>query len=71
MGIPSARSAAQWNTISAWRGPDEHGVKTVIDYHRNEKGDTMKKTTKVKVVNVQKKVYLVSTAEEAGCFFWV
>ena len=46
------------------RGPDEHGVKIVTDYYRNDKGDAMKRTTKLKVVTVEKKVYLVRPFEE-------
>ncbi|GFR43334.1 hypothetical protein Agub_g4404 [Astrephomene gubernaculifera] len=42
------------------KGPDDHGIKTMIEYNRNEKGDAFKKTTKVKVVTVEKKVYKVS-----------
>ncbi len=45
------------------RGPDEHGMKTVIEYFRNDKGDPIKRTTKLKVVSVEKKVYLVSRAQ--------
>mmetsp|Transcript_26050 Transcript_26050/g.56868 ORF Transcript_26050/g.56868 Transcript_26050/m.56868 type:complete len:291 (+) Transcript_26050:70-942(+) len=45
---------------SSVRGPDEHGVKTVIDYYRNDKGDAFKKTTKLKIVTVDKKVYKIS-----------
>ncbi len=41
------------------KGPDDHGVKTVIEYYHNEKGDAIKKTTKLKVVTVEKKVYQV------------
>lgn len=41
------------------KGPDENGIKTAIDYCKNEKGDVFKKTTKVKVVTVEKKVYKV------------
>lgn len=35
-------------------------VKTVVEYYRNDKGDSIKKTTKYKVVTVQKKVFQVS-----------
>jgi hypothetical protein len=34
-------------------------VKTVIEYLRNEKGDAVKRTTRYKVVTVEKKVYEV------------
>ncbi|GAX84055.1 hypothetical protein CEUSTIGMA_g11479.t1 [Chlamydomonas eustigma] len=42
------------------RGPDENGIKTVIEYFRNDRGDTVKKTTKLKIVSVEKKVYKVT-----------
>lgn len=41
-------------------GPDENGIKTIVEYYRNDKGDAMKRTTKVKVVSVQQKVYKIS-----------
>ena len=41
------------------KGPDSHGVKTLSEYYRNEKGDAFKKVTKTKVVNVEKKEYKV------------
>ena len=44
---------------SVQKGPDEHGMKTAIDYFRNEKGEAFKKTTKLKVVTVERKVYKV------------
>jgi hypothetical protein len=47
---------------SSVKGPDEHGSKTIIEYYRNDKGDAIKKTTKIKVLNIEKKVYNVSTA---------
>jgi translation initiation factor 3 subunit G len=34
-------------------------VKTVVEYYRNDKGEIIKKTTRSKVVNVEKKVYKV------------
>lgn len=40
-------------------GPDANGVKTVIEYKRNEKGDIMKCTTKTKTELVTRKVYKV------------
>ena len=48
------------------RGPDEHGVKIVTEYVRNDKGDAMKRTTKLKVVTVEKKVYLVGRLAAHG-----
>ncbi|GIL59719.1 hypothetical protein Vafri_14444 [Volvox africanus] len=45
---------------SVVRGPDDNGIKTLVEYFKNDKGDAIKKTTKVKVVTVEKKVYKVS-----------
>eukprot|EP00882_Tetradesmus_deserticola_P016398 GHRQ01017512.1.p1 GENE.GHRQ01017512.1~~GHRQ01017512.1.p1 ORF type:complete len:122 (+),score=24.09 GHRQ01017512.1:127-492(+) len=44
------------------KGPDSHGIKITTEYSKNDKGEAIKKVTKVKVVNVEKKVYKV-TAE--------
>lgn len=44
------------NSIS---GPDSRGVKTFIEYKRNEKGEAIKVTTKTRVSKVEKKVYKV------------
>jgi translation initiation factor 3 subunit G len=41
------------------KGPDSHGIKITTDYYKNDKGEAIKKVTKVKVVNVEKKVYQV------------
>lgn len=38
-------------------GPDANGVKTVIEYERNDKGDVMKVTTKTKTETVKRKVF--------------
>lgn len=51
---------------SVTRGPDDNGVKTVIDFYRNDKGDAFKKTVKLKVFTVEKKVYLVRTDVAGG-----
>jgi hypothetical protein len=51
---------------STVKGPDDHGVKTLIDYYKNDKAEAMKKTTKVKVVTVEKKVYKVGRAAAPG-----
>lgn len=48
------------------KGPDSHGVKTITEYYRNDKGETFRKITKVKVVSVEKKTYKVSTAGVKG-----
>ena len=42
-------------------GPDARGVKTIIEYKRNEKGDIVKVTTRIKTSRIEKKVYKVST----------
>jgi len=44
---------------STVKGPDSHGIKITTDYYKNDKGEALKKVTKVKVVNVEKKVYKV------------
>lgn len=41
------------------KGPDSHGIKIITEYYKNDKGEAIKKLTKVKVVNVEKKVYKV------------
>ena len=43
-------------------GPDDKGIKTVIEFYKKDNGDVMKKTTKTKVVTVEKKVYKVRVA---------
>lgn len=45
---------------STVRGPDENGFKTLVEYYKNDKGEAIKKITKMKVVKVDKKVYKVS-----------
>ncbi|GLI70248.1 hypothetical protein VaNZ11_015094 [Volvox africanus] len=45
---------------SVVKGPDDNGIKTLVEYFKNDKGDVIKKTTKVKVVTMEKKVYKVS-----------
>ena len=40
-------------------GPDERGVTTTVEYKRNEKGDIIKITTRVKTSRIQRKVYKV------------
>ena len=44
------------NSIS---GPDSRGVKTFVEYKRNDKGEAVKVTTKTRVSKVEKKVYKV------------
>ena len=40
-------------------GPDNKGVKTITDYKKNDKGETVKLTTKVRLSRVERKVYEV------------
>lgn len=42
------------------RGPDDNGIKTITEYIKNDKGEAIKRTSKVKVVTVEKKVYKVN-----------
>ncbi len=44
---------------STTTGPDAKGIVTKVEYFRNEKGEVMKKTTKTRVVKIEKKVYKV------------
>lgn len=41
-------------------GPDARGFKTKVEYKRNDKGETVKVTTKTRIIKVEKKVYEVS-----------
>ena len=45
------------NTIS---GPDKQGIQTITEYKRNDKGETVKVTTKVRIAKVERKIYAVS-----------
>ena len=47
------------------KGPDSHGVKIVTEYFRNDKNEAIKKVTKSKVVQVEKKVYKVRSCASA------
>ncbi len=51
-------------------GPDERGVTTTVEYKRNDKGEIMKITTRVKTSRIQRKVYKVRhpTACEAAAW---
>ena len=40
-------------------GPDGKGIVTRVEYSRNDKGEVMKKTTRTRVVKIEKKVYQV------------
>lgn len=63
----ASRSRLRWgDTLDDEDGalPGPHvstngNIKTVTEYYRNDKGDAFKKTTKYKVVSVEKKVYKV------------
>ena len=43
---------------------DDHGIKLRIEYYRNDKGQAIKKTTKIRVASVQQKVY---KADNSSC----
>lgn len=51
------------NSIS---GPDGRGVKTIVEYKRNDKGEAIKVTTKTRVSKVEKKVYKARAAQPAS-----
>ncbi len=40
-------------------GPDAKGVITKVEYIRNDKGEVVKRTTKTRVIKIEKKVYKV------------
>ena len=40
-------------------GPDSRGVKTTTEYKKNEKGETVKVTTRMRIVKIEKKQYEV------------
>lgn len=53
-------------------GPDAKGIIVRTEYVRNDKGDVIKKTTRTKVVQIEKRVYQVrwgwvKVADAAGC----
>ena len=67
-------SASKWGDLledeeelppSTTSGPDARGVVTKVEYYRNDKGEVMKKTTKTRVVKIEKKVYKVRPG--GGC----
>ena len=47
--------------VGSVTGPDAKGVKTVIEYKKNDKGDVVKVTTRIKTSNIEKRVYKVGT----------
>lgn len=47
-------------------GPDAKGILTKVEYHRNDKGEVMKKTTRTRVVKIEKKVYQSALDRRAG-----
>lgn len=51
-------------------GPDAKGVVTKVEYYRNDKGEVMKKTTKTRVVKIEKKVYKVRRRVAGGRRRW-
>ena len=40
-------------------GPDSRGIKTTVEYRRNDKGEIVRMTSRVRVVKVEKKLYKV------------
>lgn len=40
-------------------GPDSRGIKTTVEYKRNDKGEIIRVTSRVRVVKVEKKLYKV------------
>lgn len=66
-------SASKWGDLleeeeelppSTSTGPDAKGIVTKVEYYRNDKGEVMKKTTKTRVVKIEKKVYKVGGGGE-------
>jgi len=53
------------STVSA---PDARGIVTKVDYYRNDKGDVMKRTTRSRVVKVEKKRFTSAADKRAN---WV
>ena len=47
-------------------GPDAKGIKTRVEYKKNAKGETVKVTTRTKVLKVEKKMYKVSVGLGVG-----
>jgi Eukaryotic translation initiation factor 3 subunit G len=45
--------------VGSVTGPDAKGVKTVVEYKKNEKGEIVKVTTRIKTSNIEKRVYKV------------
>ena len=47
-------------------GPDSRGIKTTVEYKRNDKGEIVRVTSRVRVVKVEKKLYKVSGGSWEG-----
>lgn len=45
--------------VGSVTGPDAKGVKTVIEYKKNDKGEIVKVTTRIKTSTIEKRVYKV------------
>jgi translation initiation factor 3 subunit G len=45
-------------------GPDSRGIKTTVEYKRNDKGEIVRVTSRVRVVKVEKKLYKVRGEKE-------
>lgn len=48
-------------------GPDSRGFKTKVEYKKNEKGETVKVTTRTRIIKVEKKVYEVRSRRQSHC----
>ena len=53
---------------AATAGPDSRGIKTTTEYKRNDKGDMVKVTTRVKIVKMDKKQYEARPAHTGAAF---
>lgn len=45
--------------VGSVTGPDAKGVKTVVEYKKNDKGEVVKVTTRIKTSVIEKRVYKV------------
>lgn len=54
-------------------GPDKQGIQTITEYKKNDKGETVKVVTKVKISKVERKIYAVRSADlwpNTGCQYF-
>ena len=47
-------------------GPDGRGIKTLVEWKKNGRGETVKVTTKTRVSKIEKKLYKVGGAGGGG-----